>query len=101
MVIKDPKGTMIDEFERTYLGLIRYFLKIQVKQKHGDIFISEEKYAYDLLTKFNMSNYKASPMPKYDSKKKANETTYRKLGGSLMCSTQIMLDIAFKIYERS
>ncbi|PKI68060.1 hypothetical protein CRG98_011656 [Punica granatum] len=40
---------MMEEFEMTDLGLMKYILGFQVKQSCGEIFISQEKYAEDLL----------------------------------------------------
>ena len=39
------KEAMKNEFEMTYLGLLKYLLSIEVKQMHDGIFISQEKYA--------------------------------------------------------
>ena len=39
------KEAMKSEFEMTDLGLLKYFLGIEVKQMHDGIFISQEKYA--------------------------------------------------------
>ena len=36
---------MKNEFEMTDLGLLKYFLGIEVKKMHDDIFISQENYA--------------------------------------------------------
>jgi len=52
---------MINEFEMTYLGLLRYFLGKEVKQPENDIFISQSKYVADILKRLNMQNDK--PMP--------------------------------------
>ena len=43
-LIGEFKEAMKNEFEMTNLGLIKYFLGIEVKQMHDDIFISQEKY---------------------------------------------------------
>lgn len=45
---------MISEFEMTDLGLMSYFLGIEVSQVNGGIFISQKKYAGDILKKFKM-----------------------------------------------
>lgn len=76
----------------TDLGLMRYFLGMQVKQEPGRIFISREKYAADLLKKFNMSQSKPVSTPftvneklsKNGGEKKIDETVSRKLFGSLV-----------------
>ena len=54
---------MKNEFEMTDLGLLKYFLGIEVKKMHDDIFISLEKYARQILERFKMQNSKAAPTP--------------------------------------
>ena len=44
-LIGEFKEAMKNEFEMTDLGLLKYFLGIEVKQMHDGIFISQEKYA--------------------------------------------------------
>ncbi|BBG94223.1 transposable element gene [Prunus dulcis] len=51
---------MMKEYEMTDLCTTRYFLGIQVQQSDERIFISQEKYAENLLKKFNM--LKSKPM---------------------------------------
>jgi hypothetical protein len=76
----------------TDLGLMRYFLGMQVRQEPGRIFISREKCAADLLKKFNMSQSKPVSTPftvneklsKNGGEKKIDETVSRKLFGSLV-----------------
>ncbi|BBG94219.1 hypothetical protein Prudu_002446 [Prunus dulcis] len=51
---------MMKEYEMTNLCTTRYFLGIQVQQSDERIFISQEKYAENLLKKFNM--LKSIPM---------------------------------------
>ncbi|XP_022890207.1 uncharacterized protein LOC111405510 [Olea europaea var. sylvestris] len=69
---------MINEFEMTDLGVMKYFLGIQVKQSKGEIFISQEKYTEDLLKKFHMENY---------------AKLFRSLVGSLIYLTNTLPDI--------
>ncbi|KAL8095832.1 hypothetical protein AgCh_036989 [Apium graveolens] len=52
-MVKDLKKAMM-EYEMTDLGLMKYFLGMQVKQSPGEIFISQEKSADDILKKFNI-----------------------------------------------
>jgi hypothetical protein len=54
---------MKDEFEMNDLGLMRYFLGIEVHQSKASIFISQSKYAHEILKIFNMINSKAAPTP--------------------------------------
>ena len=57
-MIEDFKKTKMQEYEMIDFGLMKYFLGMQVKQRCGQIFISQEKYANNLLKKFNMKDYK-------------------------------------------
>ena len=62
-LIADLKEVMKSEFEMTDLGLLRYFLGIEVKQTENVIFISQARYVAELLERFNMQNNKPSPTP--------------------------------------
>ena len=53
-LIDDSKEAMKNEFEMIDLGLLKYFLGIEVKQMHDDIFNSQEKYAGKILERFKM-----------------------------------------------
>ena len=53
-LIKKFKRTMEKEFEMTDLGHMRYFLGLEVKQLETDIFVSQERYVEDILSKFKM-----------------------------------------------
>eukprot|EP00253_Pinus_taeda_P034262 PITA_34262 len=53
-LIADFKQVMKSEFEITDLALLRYFLGIEVKQMQNSIFISQAKYAADILERFKM-----------------------------------------------
>ena len=53
-LIKKFKRTMEKEFEMTNLGHMRYFLGLEVKQLETGIFVSQERYAEDILSKFKM-----------------------------------------------
>ena len=55
-LLADFKHSMMRNFEMIDLGIINYFLGMQVKQGRGEIFISQEKYAADILKKFYMKD---------------------------------------------
>ena len=57
------KSAMKKEFEMTNLGLMRYFLGIEVNQNKNYIFISQSKYANEILKRFKIMNYKVVPTP--------------------------------------
>ena len=104
-MIEEFKKAMMSEYEMTDLGAMKYFLGMQVKQSSGKIFLSQEKYAEDLLKKFNMSDCKpmATPMTtsekllKYDGKEKVDASLYRSLVGSLIYLTNTRPDIVHAV----
>ena len=51
------KNSMMQEFEINNLGLIHYFIGLEVDQDDSQIFITQTKYANDLLHKFDMDDY--------------------------------------------
>ncbi|CAL8084835.1 unnamed protein product [Prunus armeniaca] len=57
------KKDMTKEYEMTDLGSMKYFLGIQVQQSEKGIFIYQEKYAENLLKRFNMLNCKPMDTP--------------------------------------
>ena len=50
-------------FEMTDLGLLHYYLRVEVKQREGSIFISQAKYISRLLKKFGMEECKPTITP--------------------------------------
>ena len=50
---------MKKEFEMVDLGLLNYFLGMEVIQDDGGIFLSQEKYANKLVDKFGMRDSKS------------------------------------------
>lgn len=104
-LIEEFRQSMTNEFEMSDLGLLRYFLGFQVEQTTDRIFLKQEKYALDLLKRFNMENCKTSSTPMNTSEKlivsdgtpKANESLFRSLVGGLMYLTNSRPDIAFPV----
>lgn len=50
-------------FEMTDLGLMKYFLGLEIAQTSLDIFISRVKYAGDILKKFKLNKCKKTAIP--------------------------------------
>ncbi|KAH9664737.1 Integrase catalytic domain-containing protein [Citrus sinensis] len=104
-MVEEFKKSMLDEFEMTDLGLMKYFLGIQVKQARGKIFFCQEKYVEDLLKKFHVFKCKPAPTPmglneklKHDEKEeKADARIYRSLVGSLIYLTNSRPDILHSV----
>ena len=62
-LIENFKTIMKEEFEMTDMGLLKYFLGIEVEQDENGIFISQAKYVNEVLERFNMQESKASITP--------------------------------------
>ena len=54
---------MKNEFEMTDLGLMKYFLGLEVTQTDQGIFICQHKYATDILQRFRMDKCKPTETP--------------------------------------
>jgi hypothetical protein len=54
---------MTDRFEMSMMGELKYFLGFQIKQLEDGTFISQTKYALDLLKKFDMDKAKPIKTP--------------------------------------
>ncbi|KAK3007850.1 hypothetical protein RJ639_013459 [Escallonia herrerae] len=59
----DFKKEMAKEFEMTNIGLMSYYLGIEVKQRDNGTFISQEAYAKEVLKRFNMKNCNPISIP--------------------------------------
>uniref|UniRef100_A0A3Q7HCA8 Uncharacterized protein n=1 Tax=Solanum lycopersicum TaxID=4081 RepID=A0A3Q7HCA8_SOLLC len=59
-IVTEFKECMMKNFEMSNLGLLHYFLGLGVKQGIDGIFLSQRKYATDLLKKFTMVNCKVA-----------------------------------------
>eukprot|EP00253_Pinus_taeda_P035853 PITA_35853 len=100
-LIKNFKAVMKEEFEMTDMGLLRYFLGIEVEQSENGIFISQAKYVNEVLERFNMQDSKAAITPtvmglklsKEDSSKGFDPSLYKSIVGSLMYLTATRPDI--------
>jgi hypothetical protein len=52
----DFKQTMIKEFEMMDIGLMSYYLRIEIKQGEDGIFVNQEKFARKILKKFKIED---------------------------------------------
>ena len=89
----------------TDLGTLHYYLGVEVTQRPNNIFLSQTKYATDLLKKFDMEECKPSLTPmernlklsKFEGGDLVDGTKYRKLIGSLIYLTNNHLDLSYSI----
>ena len=56
IMFEDFKRSMVQEFEMTDIGLMAYFLGLEVTQKEEGNFISQSGYAKDILERFKMES---------------------------------------------
>ena len=87
----------------TDLGLLHYFLGIEIFQSPSGITITQ--YALDLLSRFHMADCKPSPTPFLSGVKLEAQcssplvdgTLYHQLVGSLIYQTHTILNISYGI----
>lgn len=97
------KKSMLQVFEMTDLGLMKYFLGMELHQLDDGIFLSQKKYANDVLKKFKLESCKSVSTPlavneklsKSDGDAKADVTQYRSLIGCLLYLTATRPDLMF------
>ena len=83
--IVESKKKLAEEFEMKDLGLMHYFLGLEVWQSSEGIFLNQGKYAIEILKRFNMLECKAMTTPMDsnlklladDSSKLVDMTQYR------------------------
>ena len=57
------KEDLAREFEMKDMGLLHYFLGLEIWQRDGEIFVSQGKYAKEILGNFNMDIFKTMDTP--------------------------------------
>jgi hypothetical protein len=62
LIIKCKKD-LASEFDMKYLGLMHYYLGLEVWKKRGEVFLGQGKYAIKILQKFGMMDYKSMDTP--------------------------------------
>ncbi|KAL6315072.1 hypothetical protein AAG906_030925 [Vitis piasezkii] len=102
-LLADFKMEMQDVFEMTDLGIMNYFLGMEIYQCSWGIFISQRKYAMDILKKFKLESCKEvttflaqnEKISKNDGEKLEKPSAYRSLVVSLLYLTVTRLDLMF------
>ena len=62
------------EFEMKDMGLMHYFLGMEVWQKDGELFVSQGKYANEILSRFHMEKWKPMRTPLASNWRKEDAT---------------------------
>ncbi|GJU11550.1 retrovirus-related pol polyprotein from transposon TNT 1-94 [Tanacetum coccineum] len=104
-MIDELNKSMTREFEMTHIGLMSYYLSIKVKKTEEGIFICQERYAKEILKRFDMDKcnpggtpieHKAKPF-KHNGGKAVDSTLFKSLVGSLRYLTCTRPDILFAV----
>ena len=102
--ISSLKSFLQSQFHTKELGMLRYFLGIEVMRSKNEIFLSQRKYVFDLLSETGKLGVKpcSSPMVPGVHLSKEGETfedskRYRRLVGKLNYLTVTRLHIAHSV----
>jgi Reverse transcriptase (RNA-dependent DNA polymerase)/gag-polypeptide of LTR copia-type/Integrase core domain/GAG-pre-integrase domain/Domain of unknown function (DUF4219)/Zinc knuckle len=104
-LVEKFKESMKRRFEMTDLGELKYFLGLEVIQGDEGIFVSQRKYAMDLVNRFNLKGCNGVNTPmnakeklvKKDGSPLADGVVYRSLVGGLIYLTHTRPDISFSV----
>lgn len=104
-MFEEFKNAMTRDFEMTDIGLMAYYLGIEVKQNEEGIFISQRNYALEILKKFKTENCKPISTPselgvmlsKNEGGEKVDPTCFKSLVGSLRYLTCTRLGILYAV----
>ncbi|XP_056173615.1 uncharacterized mitochondrial protein AtMg00810-like [Syzygium oleosum] len=104
-MFKEFKKSMMDEFEMSDLGIMHYFLGIEVVQSSDGIFISQKKYVGEILDRFQMKDCNpvntliefGLKLHKDHEGKKVDSKLYKQIVGSLMYLTATRPDIMYSM----
>ena len=105
MLLNEFKAALQSEFEMTDLGIMKYFVGIEVEKYEKGVFICQQKYATYILKRFKMNKCKPTNTPiatctklsKQDEGTKINYTMYKKIARSLMYLTTTQSDILYAV----
>eukprot|EP00253_Pinus_taeda_P004541 PITA_04541 len=104
-LIHGIKQDLCSTFDMTDLGLLHHCLGVEVWQTENNIFLSQSKYAKNLVDRFRMQDCKPATTPMepglklsaQSSSPLVDETLFRQLVGSLIYLTATRPDISFAV----
>ena len=108
-LIQSCKEDLAIEFKMKDMGLMHYFLGMEVWQKDGEVFVSQGKYANEILRRFHMEKCKPMQTPLAGNWRKEDATlgevvattVYSKLVGSLTYLVNTRPDLCFVVNQLS
>ena len=62
-LIEDCKRNLATKFDMKDLGLLHYFLGLEVWQKDGEVFFGQGRYATEILKRFKMRDCRPMSTP--------------------------------------
>jgi len=77
------KKELASEFDMKDLGLMHYYLGLEVWQKHGEVFLGKGKYVVKILQMFGMMDFKSMETPMVTYMRMLRDTDYDPLDASL------------------
>ena len=103
--VEEFKKEMNAKFEMSDLGLLSYYLGIEVCQKDNSISLNQQAYAKNLLTKTRMLNCNPTKSPmdhklrltKEGDGNLVNPTEYRSIVGGLRYLTHTRPDLSYSV----
>ncbi|KAG8483777.1 hypothetical protein CXB51_022617 [Gossypium anomalum] len=104
-MLAEFKAKMKDMFEMSDLGLMTYFLRMEVRHAEGKVFLGQRTFALKVLSKFSMENCKPTNTPiavgmklsNQGDHEPVNESIYRSLVGCLLYLIATRPDILFVV----
>ena len=104
-MLENFQSTMKIEFEMTDLGLMKYFLGIQVEQSNNRIFICKQNYVKNVLNIFKTTNCKptdhrvetCTKLSEQDQGSVVDPTLYKILVSILVHLTAIRPNIMYDV----
>nr|GEV19305.1 retrovirus-related Pol polyprotein from transposon TNT 1-94 [Tanacetum cinerariifolium] len=99
------EASMKSRFQMSSMGELTFFLGLQVKQSEDGIFISQDKYAVEILKKFDFMSVKTAstliktkkPLVKHAEAADVDVHLYRSMISSLMYLTASRPDIMYAV----
>ncbi|CAJ2652613.1 unnamed protein product [Trifolium pratense] len=104
-MMEEFKSSMKKKFAMTDLGKMKYFLGVEVNQTQQGIFINQQKYASEILTRFGMQDCNTVCTPivlgcklvKDENGKPADATSYKQMIGCLMYLLETRPDLTYSV----
>jgi hypothetical protein len=82
-MITGCKQNLAKEFEMKDLGLMHYFLGLEIWQQKGEIFLGQGKYAVEILKRFGMEDCKPMATPMITNLKKLNTSETKQVNPTI------------------